>query len=106
MFVYSLLEFINENYRNPNLSVEMIAEAVNKSVNYTRTMFKKSIGISISEYIRKKRFDEACRLLAETNLDACKIGGMTGFESANYFYTAFKKYTGLTCGQYRRLYKK
>lgn len=101
MFVYSVLEYINNNYKNPNLSVEMIAEAVGKSVNYTRAMFKKSMGISISEYIRKKRFEEVCRLLIETDHDAYKIGKMTGFESVNYFYTGFKKYTGMTCNQYR-----
>lgn len=79
---------------------------MNKSANYTRTIFKQNKGISISEYISKTRFDEVCRLLRETNLTAQQISRRTGMSSSSYFYTAFKKYTGYTLEQYRKKHMK
>lgn len=97
-------KFIDENYTDPNLSIHVIASYVNKSANYTRNIFKQIKGISISDYITKKRFGEVCRLLVETNLTAQTISRQTGMSSGSYFYTAFKKYTGYTPEQFRQKY--
>ena len=97
---------IDENYTDPNLSIHIIATYVNKSANYTRNIFKQIKGISISDYITKKRFSEVCRLLIETNLTAQAISQQTGMSSGSYFYTAFKKYTGYTPEQFRKKYKR
>ena len=94
--------YIDENYTNPNLSIHVIASHVNKSANYTRNIFKQAKGISISDYITKKRFGEVCRLLIETNMTAQAISQQIGMSSGSYFYTAFKKYTGYTPEQFRK----
>lgn len=105
IMVKTVLDYIENNYTDPNLSIDMIANEINRSANYTRNIFKQSKGISISDYIAKKRFDEFCRLLRETNLTAMEIGSKIGFNaSGSYFYTAFKKHTGYTPDQYRKLY--
>lgn len=106
IMIKNILDYIEENYTDPNLSIDMIAGAINRSANYTRSMFKQSQGISISDYIAKKRFDEVCRLLIETNLAAQEIGKRLGLNAGSYFYTSFKKHTGYTPDQYRSLYKK
>lgn len=98
----SIEQYINEHYTDPNLSIDMIASYVNKSANYTRSIFKQQKNISISDYITKKRFDEVCRMLIETNLTAQAIAQQTGLSSGSYFYTAFKKYTGYTPDQFRK----
>lgn len=102
MIANSIEEYINEHYADPNLSIDVIASYVNKSANYTRSIFKQNKGISISEYITRRRFDEVCRMLIETNLTAQAIGQKAGMSSGSYFYTAFKKYTGYTPEQYRK----
>ncbi len=106
IMVKNVLDYIEENYTDPNLSIDMIASEINRSANYTRSMFKQSQGISISDYIAKKRFDEVCRQLIETNLTAQEIGTNLGLNSGSYFYTSFKKHTGYTPDQYRKLHKK
>ena len=83
----------------------MIAGEINRSANYTRSIFKQSQGISISDYIAKMRFDEVCRLLVETNMTAQEIGAKLGLNSGSYFYTSFKKHTGYTPDQYRKIHK-
>ncbi len=103
--VQSILNYINENYTDSSLSVEVIAAGVNRSSNYIRSIFKKSRGISISEYLTRKRFDQVCKMLIETNLSARDIGKEVGLNSGSYFYTAFKKYTGMTPDAYRKAHK-
>ncbi len=99
-------DYINSHYIDPNLSIDIIASHVNKSANYTRSIFKQNKNISISDYITKKRFDEVCRMLKDTNLTAQAIAQKAGMSSGSYFYTAFKKYTGYTPEQYRKKHMK
>ena len=103
--VSNIIKYINENYTDSSLSVEVIAANVNRSSNYIRSIFKKSQGISISEYLTRKRFDQVCKMLIETNLTARDIGREVGLNSGSYFYTSFKKYTGCTPDSYRKAHR-
>lgn len=100
------IRYIEENFQNPDISVETISDLVNLSPNYLRTLFKDSVGKSISRYLTDLRFDKAREYLIETELAANKIGEMVGFQKSGYFYTAFKKATGVSPDEYRRLYGK
>ena len=105
MIVTNILNYINENYTDPALTVEVIASNVKRSSNYIRSIFKQSQGVSISEYISQKRFDQVCKMLIETNLTARDIGKEVGLNSGSYFYTSFKKYTGYTPDNYRKTHQ-
>ncbi|MFR6096339.1 MAG: helix-turn-helix domain-containing protein [Monoglobus pectinilyticus] len=105
MIVTNIINYINDNYKDPELSVEAIAANVNRSSNYIRSIFKKSQGVSISEYLAQKRFDQVCKMLIETNLTAMDIGRAVGLNSGSYFYTSFKKYTGCTPDSYRKAHQ-
>ena len=100
-----MLSFIDENYTSPTLSVEMVAAHVNKSANYTRSIFKNVKGISLSDYIAEKRFNRVCKLLIETDMTARDISKQVGLNSGSYFYTAFKRRTGFTPDQYRKVHR-
>lgn len=104
IIVDTIVEFINNHYKDPQLSIDMIATEVSRSANYTRSIFKQIKNVSISEYIQQLRFDELCKLLRETNLPAQELGKQVGLSSGSYFYTSFKKYTGYTLEQYRALH--
>lgn len=105
MIITNILSYINDNYTDPSLSIEVIASNVNRSSNYIRSIFKQSQNISISEYITQKRFDQVCKMLIETNLTARDIGKEVGLNSGSYFYTSFKKYTGYTPDNYRKTHQ-
>ena len=100
-----ILGFIDENYTNPTLTVELVAAYVHKSVNYTRNIFKAVKGVSLSDYIAEKRFDRVCKLLIETDITARDISKQVGLNSGSYFYTAFKRRTGFTPDQYRKAHR-
>lgn len=105
VIIANILNYINDNYSDSGLTVEVIAANVKRSSNYIRSIFKRSQGVSISEYITRKRFDQVCKMLIETNLTARDIGKAVGLNSGSYFYTSFKKYTGHTPDSYRKAHQ-
>jgi AraC-like DNA-binding protein len=49
------------------------------------------------------RFNEACRLLRESNLSISEISYRSGFESSAYFATAFKRKYAMSPREYRKI---
>ncbi len=102
--VKQLVSFISTHYHDPNLSVESLADHAHFSPNHLRVIFKKQIGESLSEYIAGVRFAHAKRMLRETDELIKDIATAVGFVNTSYFYTSFKKYTGVSAAQYREDY--
>lgn len=99
--IENVKKYITENYSDQLLSLEAIACEMRFSPNYLRSIFKESEGKSISNYINEVRFEKAKELLETTQLTAKEISLKIGFENFNYFYTAFKKYYGVSPNQFR-----
>ncbi|MFF2177352.1 AraC family transcriptional regulator [Lysinibacillus sp. NPDC058147] len=83
------------------VTLEQLADICHLSPNYLSSLFKKEVGISISEYIQQQRIDEAKRLLTFTNYPILDIGSLLNFTDQSYFIKVFKKFTGTTPKQYR-----
>lgn len=96
-----VIKYIEENYQDPQLSLETVAEYFNISPNYLRLKFKEAETKSISTYINELRFEKAKQLLETTDLTVKEIAARIGLNNYNYFYTAFKKYYGLSPNQFR-----
>lgn len=96
------LAYIDMNYRQDIKLSEAAAEAT-MAVNYFSTMFKLLTGRSFVEYVTELRLQEALRLLIETNGSMEEIADRAGFNHMTHFYRVFKKKTGLTPSQYRKL---
>ena len=102
----SIIDFVEQNYRNPALNIDMIASDLGYSPNYVRSLFKNACNISLSNYINNRRFEEIYYLLKQTNLSVKEICEMVGLKYGGYFHTAFKKRTGFTPDTYRSMHKK
>lgn len=100
--VNNIKTYIEENFCEPNISIETLSEMVAFSPNYVRTLFKENMGISVSNYISKLRFDKAKELLLNSDYPANKISEMIGYNNSSYFYTAFKKFTGKSPDDFRK----
>lgn len=57
-------------------------------------------GESANDFIRKMRFNRACKLLQEGRYSIAEISGMVGFNTPSYFTTSFKKYFGCLPSEY------
>lgn len=93
-------EYIDSSYQE-SLTVQSIAAYVNRNANYLCHIFNSIEGISITEYINKKRIEKAKDLLIKTSLMSYEIGERAGFENYRYFTQIFKKYTNESPTSYR-----
>ena len=67
--------------------------------------FKAEYGMTVMQYVTKKRLEIAVNLL-ETTLDPIKtVAISSGFEEVEYFSRCFKKNYGITPSEYRQRYK-
>ena len=96
-------DFIAANYGDCSLGVEQLAERLGYSSNYFSRIFKNITGYYVNDYIRQVRVIKAQELLTDTSLTISEIAEMTGFTTDNYFYSIFKKETGMTPAAYRNV---
>ena len=93
--------YIQENYRNPDLSVEMICRELHLSQAYFSTMFKKETGQTYIAYLTEIRLNRAVELLNETNDKTYVIAQKVGYQEQNYFSYVFKKRFGVSPTKFR-----
>ncbi|XME01922.1 response regulator [Lachnospiraceae bacterium C1.1] len=96
------LRYIEENYRDSELSVETVADSVGFSHSYFSSIFKKEMGEACSNVINRIRMEEAARLLKETDYKTYVIAKETGYSDVAYFSYAFKRYYGVSPTKYRQ----
>lgn len=100
-----ILKFLSENADNPNLNADMIADNLGLSKNYLRTVCKEVTNRSLSLHLQTVKIKQVCKLLIETDYTVAEISEQLDFFSNNYFFTFFKKHTGMTPLQYRLIHK-
>ena len=71
--------------------------------DYLNRVFKKNIGKTIFVYLNEIRIHHAKELIATTSMKILSIGYRVGFQDECYFSKVFKKYTGMSPGQYEKL---
>ena len=84
------------------ITLEKVAEAVGLSVCHLSRIFKKEVGMSMVDYVQKERVEAAKHMLANSDETLAAISQYLYFSTQSYFIRIFKKYTGVTPGQYRR----
>lgn len=96
-----IIKYIKEHYKE-KVVLENIAKEFNYSVGHLCRKFKSEIGDSITNYVIKYRISVAMRLLFERkDLNIESIALEVGFNDVQFFTKTFKKFVGMTPGQYR-----
>lgn len=90
----------NEPYNDWN--IDNMSEQVNLSRSYFQHMYKEIIGISAMEDVIQSRIEYAKHLLSTTKATVIYISEQCGYSCEPHFMRQFKKYTGMTPGEYRR----
>ena len=85
-----------------DLSLKANAQALNVNPSYLSTLFKKETGVTLTDYVNRKRIEHAAYLLSSTDLSVSAVGQRCGIQDDNYFTKIFKKYTEKTPKQYRQ----
>ncbi len=95
--------FIRRNLHS-QISISGIGNYVHLNPNYLCALFKKEVGITISQYIRRERVATAKDLLRYSEYSFVEIGNFLAFNSQSHFISMFKSETKMTPMQYRRKY--
>ncbi|MEZ7794837.1 helix-turn-helix domain-containing protein [Niallia circulans] len=99
--VNTICDYIDEHYHE-NIPRDNIAKIVYLSPDYITRIFKKEKGLSLVNYIIKKRVDIAKELLIQTTLPVHIISDKVGYGNYSYFTKLLKKETNYTPFEYRR----
>lgn len=96
------ISFIQENYTDPDISLNMLADELALSPAHFSTIFSQSLGKTFIEYLTDQRIQLAKKMLKETNKKLAEIALDIGYNDPNYFSFLFKKKQGISPKDYRQ----
>ena len=94
-----VLQYIEENYGR-QIKLCELAEKAGVTEQHLCRLFKKSFGMRPMEYLTKLRIIHAKEMLIYSDKTISEIAKATGFTDNSYFTVVFKKYEGITPGEY------
>lgn len=102
-YIAPVIEEIEMNYAL-DLSVEDLSRKVFITPQYLSRLFRRFLGCSTYEYLTSSRINRAKELLiTDVRLEVQDISRQTGFSDPSHFIAVFKRITGMTPLEFRRL---
>lgn len=99
--VRRVLEYVDSHLHQP-LSLARLAAAAHLSVAHLQRLFSTEAGVSVMQYVARRRLEQAQQLLCRTELPVAEVGRLVGYAYPAHFSRVFRAATGLTPGDYRR----
>jgi two-component system response regulator YesN len=98
-------EYIEANYVNENLDLQIMADTLRFNPNYLSRLFKEQTGKTFTDYVSDIRINKAKELITQTDLSIEDIGKGVGISNRRTFNRTFKKITGASPTLYRIIKK-
>ncbi|MDF2651196.1 MAG: hypothetical protein K0Q73_7001 [Paenibacillus sp.] len=100
--VHLMIDFIHMHYQE-DLGLTDMAKHFNLSPNYISYLIKDHIGDNFKEYLNEYRVKQAKRLMNENpTIKINDLAGRVGCNNVNTFIRIFKRYEGVSPGQYMK----
>lgn len=101
----SVVEYIcayaNQNYPDKTL-LGTLSRKLNFSLAYLSSRFKAETGITFTDYIKRIRVEQSCRLMENSDKKIIDIAASVGYSDIKFFNRVFKQHMGITPSEYRR----
>ena len=104
--VINAAHYMEEHFADPDLALNEVADHVHISASYLCALFKQYKQTSYVNYLNQIRMEYAKTILKDRGRKTYEAAFLSGFNSSQYFSSTFKKYTGMTPGEYRGRYIK
>jgi len=102
--VRSCEQWLSANFLE-SAALHQLVEQVNIPERTLKRRFKAATGSSLIEYLQNLRIEEAKHLLESGKMPVDNISVSAGYEDPSFFRRLFKRSTGLTPSQYRRMFQ-
>ena len=99
--VSAMAQFVRDHHRS-ELRIADVAAAVHLTPSHAMTVFRRTVGVTLGQYVTMCRVAEAQRLLLTTSLRVTEIAEEAGFGSLSSFYEHVSEACGMTPREYRR----
>ncbi len=92
------------DHLHTRITIETLADHVHLNSSYLSRLFKKEMGISVSEYIQDKKIETARNMLIYSDYSISWISSTLAYPSQSYFTKVFHEKIGMTPTDYRSFY--
>ena len=99
--LFKIFRFVEENYEK-DCSLSALAETSSYHSVYLSRYFKRSVGLSFTDYVNRYRINEASYALKNSSEKILDIAYNCGFDSLRTFNRNFKSIMGVTPQEYRK----
>lgn len=101
-----LLDYINRNFGDYSLSVELLAEHFSMPEKTVRQLLREQTGSSLTAYLTSLRMNYIKQKLIESDIPVRQLIAEVGYADVSSFTRKFRELEGVTPGQYRTMMRK
>jgi YesN/AraC family two-component response regulator len=83
------------------LSLKRFAEELFLNASYLSALFKKEVGMTLTDYVNQSRLTYAKKLLKSTQLAVQDVATRSGFSDIHYFTRLFRRENNLSPREWR-----
>lgn len=95
------LQYISDHVYD-KLSVEIVAHETGVSASHLTALFRRQMGISPGEYIRRVKLEESKALIREGKMNFSKIAAALNYSTIHHFSRQFKDHFGVSPSEYAK----
>ena len=89
-----MLKFIDEHVTE-RITLNDVSKYANLSKEYTASIFKREMGLTVTDYINEQKLLLAKDIIKRNNMSLTDVAASLGFENYSYFSKLFKKRFGV-----------
>ncbi len=101
VWLQDVMEYMEAHYCESDINISSIADQFNMSLSHLGKVYKKYTGKSMLDQIHKLRIEE-CKNLLQQDCTIKECAQATGYLDSKALIRAFKRYEGVTPGQYKK----
>lgn len=99
----NVISFMKKNV-DQRITIKDVCDAVNYNKSYVFREFKRKTDSTVMDYFNRLKIERAKQLLRENKLNVTQIAEKLNFDTPTYFTKTFRKFTGFSPLQYKKIY--
>ena len=100
--ILTISDYIQEHL-SEKITIQLLSRKFFISPTFLKENFHRACGMPVHTWLIQQRIKRAQKLLCTTQMSIQEIARTVGYESISQFHAAFKGYSGITPGQYRKM---